>query len=79
MRLLRRPLRRATIRQVVSRAETITIRPTMEVMDRNSVARNLGSAKFLIDRTKRNFVNVFGLIMARVAPTTPHALATSSH
>ncbi len=79
MRLLRRQLRRATIRQVVSRAETITIRPTMEVMDRNSVARNLGSAKFLIDRTKRNFVNVFGLIMARVALTTPHALATSSH
>jgi hypothetical protein len=33
----------------------------------------------LIDRTKRNFVNVFGLIMARVALTTPHALATSSH
>jgi hypothetical protein len=46
-------------------AKTNIIRRTMAVMGRNSIAKSLGLAKFLIDRTKHEFNNTAGLISAR--------------
>jgi hypothetical protein len=47
------------------RAKTYITRPTMAVMGRNNIEKNLGLLKFLIDRTEHAFNNTAVLISAR--------------
>lgn len=47
-----------------TRAKSNTIRPTMAAMGRNNIAKNLGLAKFLIDRTAETLTDTVGLIAA---------------
>jgi hypothetical protein len=47
-----------------TRAKTITNRRTMAVMGRNNIGKNLGLAKFLIDRIEYKFAPTAGLIVA---------------